>query len=133
MRIIITASRNWDTPHTLPDIFRARLLAAIEEHAGPGPHVLVHGAARGGDRIAADVARRQGWEHEPHPAKWNTFGASAGPLRNQKMVDLGADLCLGFPLDTERGISKGTHDCMNRARKAGIPTINCFPLPDRDA
>jgi hypothetical protein len=55
---------------------------------------------------------------EPYPADWS-FGKSGGPVRNQKMVDAGADVCLAFPLPD----STGTVDCMERARIAGIPTL----------
>lgn len=73
---------------------------------------------------------------EPHPADWTATcrpqcqphhrrtGASgrqvcpaAGNYRNQLMVDLGADLGIGFPLHR----STGTRDCMARMRRAGIP------------
>jgi hypothetical protein len=80
---------------------------------------IVHGAGKGADRIIGIYAASEGWPTEEHPAKWNTFGAAAGPIRNQIMVDLGADLCLGFPLPG----SRGTYDCMERARKAGIKTV----------
>lgn len=53
---------------------------------------------------------------EAHPADWRSCGRAAGLIRNQRMVDLGADLCLAFPL----GESRGTWDCVARARKAGI-------------
>lgn len=39
------------------------------------------------------------------------------------MVDLGADLCLAFPLPD----SRGTKDCMARAKKAGIKVISMGP------
>ena len=39
------------------------------------------------------------------------------------MVDLGADVCLAFPL----GESRGTRDCMRRASEAGIPVIDYDP------
>jgi hypothetical protein len=60
---------------------------------------------------------------ERHPADWPRLGAKAGPARNQEMVDAGAKLCLAFP----GRISRGTHDCIRRAGKAGIRTM-VFPL-----
>lgn len=61
---------------------------------------------------------------KPHrcPAQWERYGSAAGPVRNQEMVDLGADLCLGFPQTREPGAkTSGTHNCLKAARKAGIP------------
>ena len=54
---------------------------------------------------------------ETHPADWSTHGRAAGPIRNQQMVDRGADICLAFPTSS----SIGTWDCVRRAKAAGIP------------
>lgn len=53
---------------------------------------------------------------EPHPANWS-LGKVAGPLRNQEMVNAGADACFAFPTPN----SRGTYDCMARAWAKGIP------------
>jgi hypothetical protein len=73
---------------------------------------------------------------EPHPADWwrdcdqncrhrprrpGGRCAAAGPLRNQFMVDLGADECIAWPLGD--GWS-GTRDCMRRATAAGIRVMS---------
>lgn len=79
--------------------------------------ILVHGACRGADVMAVDVWSEMGGVHEPHPADWGAHGKSAGPIRNQAMVDLGADVCLAFPTPS----SRGTIHCMNAAKAAHIP------------
>lgn len=111
-RLLITGSRNWRDRQTIRDA-----LAQAWRDLRPGPIVLVHGAARGADTIAADIWTRGGLPVEAHPADWNRDGLRAGPIRNQAMIDLGAHLCLAFPL----GESKGTRHCISRARIAGIP------------
>lgn len=105
-RILITGSRDWRRP----DIIRAALVAH-------GPGVVVHGAARGADTLAALVAKLLKWPAEPHAADWKRDGKRAGHLRNARMVALGADVCLAFPGPD----SIGTWDCVHRARAAGIP------------
>jgi hypothetical protein len=77
---------------------------------------VVHGAARGADTIAGELARGFGMKVEIHPANWEEYHRAAGPIRNQEMVDLGADICLAFLMPN----SKGTADCIRRARKARI-------------
>lgn len=130
LRILITGSRAWTDRRVIADA----LLEAIETH-GPhlihddgeptGPRVdwenvtLVHGDARGADRIAAAIGRAWRFRIEACPAQWQRLGRGAGPIRNQAMCDLGADVALAFPI----GSSRGTRDCVQKARAAGIPVV----------
>jgi hypothetical protein len=115
-RILVTGSRWW--------VNYNKILEALLKH---GPGLVVHGACypkpirgvrprRSADWLAHLVVEELGWDEEPHPANWS-LGRGAGHMRNQHMVDLGADICLAFPLDD----SRGTWDCVRRARAAGIP------------
>lgn len=88
--------------------------------------VVVHGAARGADSFASEWIKAMRaysnsdlFVEERHYAHWDHYGKVAGLLRNQEMVDLGAEVCLAF----SRGNSRGTADCIRRAQKAGIPVI----------
>lgn len=81
----------------------------------PDGCIVVHGGASGADRLAARVASRRGLTVEMYPADWNKHGRAAGVLRNQQMLDFGADLVIAFPG------GRGTADMVRRARKAGIP------------
>jgi hypothetical protein len=109
-RILITGSRTW--------IDNTRIRDALADAYRRFPDaVLVHGDARGADRIAAGIWRRGGLPTEAHPADW-TRGRGAGMARNRHMVDLGADVCLAFIRQHSRG---ATH-CAALAEAAGIPT-----------
>ena len=115
-RVLVTGSRNWSDIKTLYDALSEELLVN-------GPFILVHGGcATGADRLAenwglwAKVIPSMNVTIEKHSADWSK-GSSAGPIRNQRMVDLGADVCLAFPKDD----SRGTLDCIRRARAAKIP------------
>jgi hypothetical protein len=112
-RILITGSRDYTSVHAMRTVLRA----ILDEH---GQHaVIVHGDARGADRLAAQIAEAFGMKTEPWPADWDRRGKAAGFIRNQAMVDAGADLCLAFLV---AGLPcKGTRDCAHRAEKAGIP------------
>lgn len=114
MRILVTGSRNW----TDEALIRAALRQQAVGTEGQ-PKVVVHGAARGADRIAHQIALEFGWTADPHRADWGRFGKAAGPIRNQEMVDLGADICLAFVMEG----SVGTVDCIRRAEEAGIPVV----------
>lgn len=116
LRILVTGSRNWTDRVTIGNALQKAVLDlpwdGISEHV-----TVVHGGARGADTYADVVARTFGFHVEVHPADWQREGKAAGPLRNARMVALGADVCLAFPL----GIAAGTRHCMRLAEKAGIP------------
>jgi len=118
VRILVTGSRYWRDLHTVEVALRE---VWLKHHAGAAPEdtVVVHGGARGADACAAVLAPRMGFKVEEHPADWDRHGKAAGPIRNQYMVDLGADVCLAFPI----GESRGTRDCIRAAEKAGIPVL----------
>lgn len=85
---------------------------------------IVHGAARGADRLSVLAALSLGIKDiRAYPAQWDIHGKSAGHKRNQKMLDVEHlpadpfDVVLAFPLPD----SIGTWDMVNRAKKAGIP------------
>lgn len=118
-RILVTGSRIWTDYYLLGR-------ALMDELRGHSGSVVVHGSCpTGADEMAsrwvkywiAQVPFGSAIYEERHPADWSK-GRSAGPIRNQKMVSLGADICLGFVLPG----SRGTLDCLQRANKAGIPT-----------
>lgn len=135
-RVLITGSRGW----TDRDTIDYALASELDLH---GPLIVVHGGAPGADMLAGRWAR---WmkrtnpfvAEEEHAAEWEkvcgptcwqhrrkrksgtAYCPRQGNIRNQLMVDLGADVCLAFPMAR----SIGTWDCMRRARTAGIEIIN---------
>ena len=119
-RILITGSRNWTDGPKVRDAIHYWAVAL------GGDVVVVHGdCPTGADRLA-DISARTilGLPVEKHPADWGIpRDRSAGPRRNQKMVDLGADVCIAFPL----GESRGTRHCMAAAKAAGIPVVVIEP------
>ncbi|MCO1582035.1 DUF2493 domain-containing protein [Crossiella sp. SN42] len=115
-RILITGSRDWSDVRTI----RLALTKARKQFPGA---VLVHGACRGADLLAAHLWCTWGLATEAHPADWHGHGRAAGPIRNRHMVALGADLCLAFLLPT----SCGSLGCAELAEAAGIRTIRIQP------
>lgn len=105
-RVIVCGSRGWTDRGRISD--RLALL--------PDDTVVVHGAARGADRIAHQEAQKLGLLVEPHPADWDRLGKRAGFVRNEEMAEAGASLCIGF----WDGRSTGTTDMLDRARAHGI-------------
>lgn len=112
-RVLITGSREYSDNGAVFDALIVEYGAALDRGL---PMVVIHGAATGADTLAHEWAE---WTSnvtpDPHPANWKV-GKFAGNVRNQLMVDLGADVCLAFPLPG----SIGTWDCIHRAEDAGI-------------
>lgn len=82
------------------------------------PTKIIHGGATGADYLAAQYVTARGIACEVYPADWTQYGRSAGPIRNQRMLDLGRpNLVLAFPG------GRGTADMVRRAFGAGIPVI----------
>lgn len=117
-RILITGSRDWVDRNV---IHRAVSEWVRDNVPQNDVTILVHGdASRGADRMARDFARAMWWlQEEAHPADWESQGRAAGFIRNQTMVDLGADVCLAFI----RNGSKGATHTAGQAAKAGIPVV----------
>lgn len=125
-RILVTGSRHWTDEAALASAM-VRALRWLWPEKGQQGVVLVHGAAKGADQMAARLAAQHGWEVEAHPADWGAHGKGAGPQRNQAMVDAGADILLVCPVPG----SRGTWDCMKRAVEAGIPVYVVNPKEGR--
>lgn len=125
-RILVTGSREWTDRGAVVAALRFAMGSIAQtNHVHPGQLdiTLVHGAARGLDTLAADVAHTDfGWTVEAHPANWKPDGPAgrldraAGHKRNKLMVDLGATMVVGFPL----GRSPGTRGCLRAAHAAGL-------------
>lgn len=129
MRVLVTGSREW--PWTARTMIQDELEGMLHDWYrglfGDEVFTLVHGACpEGADKWAHQWARDNPYFHdgggaveESHPAEWSKYGKRAGPLRNQKMVDLGADICLAYRMNE----SSGTTDCMTKAYRAGIRVV----------
>lgn len=122
-RLLVTGSRALPDPRPVHCAL-AEAWVEIRQATEPGivPRiVVVHGdCPTGADAFADAWARRHadccGIEVEAHPADWEKYGKTAGPVRNERMVSLGAWRVLAFPY----GESRGTHHCIAAARRAGL-------------
>ena len=112
MRVLVCGGRDWRDAELVESTLD-RLRAA----RGPFD-CLIHGGARGVDRIAGNWARKNGileWDFLP---EWHRAGTPDGPARNQLMI-AGAlpELVVAFPG------GRGTADMVERAMAAGVEII----------
>lgn len=147
-RILVTVSRGWTDRERM-----RRVLAAAWQWA-PGA-LLVSGANPDGDAMAEGIwsglggfveRHRAGWDepcrdrcspgHRVRRANGTTYCPMAGNYRNERMADLGADLCLAFigPC-LKRGCrypqphdSHGATNCADYAVRCGIPVRRFAPI-----
>lgn len=106
MRVLVCGGRNYkDLDHVV----------LVLDNLDPPATLIIHGGATGADQCAAVWAEQRGVPILRFPADWRRFGRSAGPRRNQRMIDEGKpDLIVAFP----GGF--GTADILARADKAGV-------------
>ena len=120
-RILVTGWRHWPGEYAHV-IHEALVRTAALADPGRRPIIVVQGECEyGGVDLWANewAVHTTDAEPEPHPAKRDSQGRILGPARNARMVALGADVCLAFPGPG----SRGTMDCIRKAKAAGIPTM----------
>lgn len=135
-RILVTGSQDWNDGARIHRVLKALWILR------PGA-VLVSGACpRGADAHAEAWWRVLGGEVEPHPADWGRHGRAAGMRRSEKMVQLGADICVAFGMPCTRAacaglpadlgwpyhVSHGTGHCARYAGDHGIPVRRFTPI-----
>ncbi len=76
---------------------------------------LIHGAAPGADILAGEWAEERKVACKPFPADWRKHGKSAGPRRNQQMLEYGPEGVIALPGGS------GTRDMVMRAMLAKVP------------
>ncbi len=116
MRVLFSGSRKFADDEAVIEM----LEGLIKKVGGdPSKITVVHGGAPGLDSVVGILAKSMGMKVEVHEADWHIHAKAAGPIRNQKMVDLGANLLVAYPLPG----GSGTQDCIARAVKAKIQTF----------
>lgn len=109
MKVLVCGSR--DMPLTQQKL-------VLDELRATGATHVIQGGARGADFMGKLAGLTLGCHVDEFPADWDTHGKSAGPIRNQKMLDQKPDLVLAFHPTT--GITRGTNDMVTRSTRAGV-------------
>ena len=115
MKVLVCGSREWANEKAIEREFRKL----------PQGTIIIHGACpTGADALADKWAMKMGFQIRRYPADWEAEGKAAGPKRNSRMVReehrSGDPTHLGLAFTENLDRSRGTKDCVERARKAGI-------------
>lgn len=114
MKIIVCGGRAYRDRQVLDKVLDGFLTQGVD--------TLIHGGCpTGADAMAETWGKRNRVKVVTFPANWGGEGRAAGPIRNQRMVDLGADFVVAFPG------GRGTADLVRRARKAGLEVVTVGP------
>lgn len=122
-RVAITGSRDWGKRS-------GEGFAVVDALVTLNPRtdfVILGDEPNGADARARAVCEELGLPHRVHEANWKTYHRAAGPIRNRAMLDDGPDEVWFFHDDLPR--SKGTKNCVEQARKRGIPVRNGRDVP----
>lgn len=96
----------------------------------PKTVTIIAGGAPGADSLANLAAVKLGLPIIVFKAEWDKYGKSAGPIRNQQMLDQKPDLVVAF--HSTLGITPGTLDMVTRAQRAGVPVKILTYEPEND-
>lgn len=111
-RILICGSREWNNFEKIKSI--------LHKYKSARETVIIHGDCKGADKISGYLAKQLNMTVEVYPADWKQYGYSAGPIRNQQMLDEGKpDICYAFHEDIEN--SRGTKNMISKCKIANVP------------
>lgn len=114
LRVILCGDRDWSDWTAI-----VRVLRSLD----PRTTMVITGGAPGADTLADKAAQSLGFgARVVEDAQWEKYGRAAGPIRNQKMLEI---LCAGSASDHRMVIafhddlarSKGTKDMVTRTKK----------------
>lgn len=111
MKVLVTGDRDWKD--------KEKIKREIEQF--PIETIIIHGAARGADSLAEEVATSLGLKTIIYPALWNTYGKAAGYIRNRQMIKEHPDVQLVLAFHSDLKNSKGTRDMVSVAKTFNIP------------
>ncbi len=121
--VLVCGGRNYNDKQKLYSV-----LDQMHDVGGEPYHMeiteIVNGAASGADKLSSDWARERKKHNGTairlyeYQVDWDTHGLSAGPIRNQQMLDARKpDVVVAFP----GGV--GTHNMCVKAQQANVPVV----------
>ncbi len=110
MRILVCGGRDYTNTYVMK--------AVLKDYFYGPEDCLICGMAKGADMMAFHYVDATDSHIECYPANWDEYGRSAGPIRNQQMLDEGKpDIVIAFPG------GRGTAHMIKISKKAGVPVV----------
>jgi len=112
MRIMVSGSRDYKDYEFIRSM--------LEDAAGSAREVtVIHGNARGADKLAGEAAEEYGFRVEAYPADWS-LGKRGGSVRNGEMLIKNIDIVLFFFYSGSA--NAGTRDAAKKAIQMEVPS-----------
>lgn len=108
MNILVCGGRDFSDYQLMSEV-----LSGYEDVAD----IIIHGGAKGADKMAGVWAKSNGVHSAEVVALWDSYGKSAGYKRNASMLLLQPDLVIAF----SGGV--GTKMMVGLARRAGVKVV----------
>jgi hypothetical protein len=125
MRIIVAGGRDFDDYESL-----AQKCADMIKYIYENPSLFgwifhkdiefVLGGANGADSLGLKFAKENLYEYKVMNADWDTYGKSAGYIRNEQMAKYAIEDNNAILLAFWDGVSKGTSHMIELAKKHGL-------------
>ena len=111
MKFIIAGSRTFEDYDLLEDV-------CDRFFAGRKIYMIASGGAKGADQLGERYAANHQIPVMKFSADWDTYGRSAGPIRNQEMAEWASGLLAFWD-----GKSRGTWDMIKKAKEKKLYPI----------
>ena len=119
MKIIVCGDRHWTDQDYIYDVLNADLQTYKT-------FTIIEGGATGADEIAKEFGKQHGLPVLSIKPNWNKYGLRAGPIRNQKMLNLKPDFVYAFHNNIQS--SRGTRNMINIAK--GLVPVTLYYIED---
>ena len=108
MRLAVVGGRDFDDYDLMCDI--------LNDYKDHGIDIIISGGAKGADSLAERYAVDNDIDIMVLEADWESHGRSAGPIRNQEIIEQSTDVVAFW-----NGKSRGTKHSIGLAKKKGCP------------
>lgn len=82
--------------------------------------IVLSGTCAGVDKLGEQWAKKNNIPIEQHPANWNRYGSSGGPIRNREMASRADAAIIIHKIDKNGSVSKGTQSMKELAYEYGL-------------
>ena len=97
-KVLVCGGRDYNNSDKLFEVLDMIKEICDTNFLEPSEMIIIHGGARGADRLAGQWAKSRDIHSEVYLADWDRYKKSAGPIRNELMLKSGnPNIVVAFP------------------------------------